>query len=184
MHRQVAGFRQQEIQHAKNRFLDFTCILRAADEYGTFAEVDHYEGARCGTVYRWVCGHVRQVDDRPIGRKARAGLGRGAQEHVLREQIVPGVGRHHPHADLQAFVGSGGQILHEQALACGAGFHQRFELVVVLGRHRLIDCAPVDLALGQGVSDGKFVFGRPAGEFTGAGHQCALSAELALVEAQ
>ena len=184
MHRQVAGFGQQEIQHAENRFLDFTRILRAADQHGSLTEVDHDESAGRGSVYRWVCGHVGQVDDRPIGHKAFAGLRRGAQEHVLREQIVPGVGRHHPHADLQAFVGPGGKILHEQALVCCAGFHQGFKLTVVLGRHRLIDGAPVDLALGQGIADGKLVFGRPTGEFTGAGHQRALSAELTLIQAQ
>ena len=179
VHGQVAGLRQQEVQHAKDRLLDLARILRAADQDGALGEVHHNKGLGVGAVEGRVSFHRRQVDDGPIGLNVCAVFWRRAQEHVLGKEVVPRVLGHNADLDLQLVVSAGGEVLNKEPLVLGAVEHQRFKTVVTFRVERLVHRAPVDLVFGQGIADGVFVLGRAPGELTGTRHERAIGAELA-----
>ena len=70
---------------------------------------------------------------------------RRADEHVAREQGLPGAGGDQAHAHAVGRIGAGIQILREQFLALQIGLHAALQDGELLRRQLLVDLAPPDV---------------------------------------
>ena len=104
------------------------------------------------------------------GRMQNAGLGlemsqfvrRRLDEHVAREQGMPGLFRDDTHAQAMAFVSAGPDILHMQVPALVIRQMCLQDGVEFAGLDRFVDRAPVDIALVAGLAHDELVIGRTA----------------------
>ncbi len=174
--------RQQVVEQAEDALLDLTGVAGAADQHLAPAEVDEDEGAGAGAVarrVRLVLGGVQ--DGEPGDEGLELGLVRAA-EHVVREQVVPRVGRDHAHRQAVARVGAAPHVAHEQVLSLQVLQHLLAEEVVIGGVEGEVDLPPVHVALGPGLADDETVLRRAAGMRRGDGvegtavHQDSLAA--------
>ena len=90
MHRQDVARRQHEVEIAEHRFLDLAGVSRAADQHKAAGEIDQDEGLRADAVelrHRMEIGRVQDREGRLEIRQLRR---RRPDEHVAREEAVPG----------------------------------------------------------------------------------------------
>ena len=99
-------------------------------------------GAGPHAVDRRVGVEQRRVQDDVVGLEPVEFLLGRADEHVAREQRLPGAGGHQAHAHAMRRIGAGIQVLHEQVLALQIGLHAALQDGEFLRRQLLVDLAP------------------------------------------
>ena len=171
MHRQHATFRQQVVQDAKDGFLDFTGIARAADQNHLLRKIDDDEDFRIRPVDVGYRLEVRRVQDGELGNEVAKLVAGGLDEHVTGEKAVPGRLRHHADVQLEGRIRAGVAVLNEQLLAFEIGEHalvKRLALRLVDGP---VDLAPVDVSIRPGLFREELVVRRATRVDPGMGDQ-------------
>ena len=115
------------------------------------------------------------------GRLEIRHLGRvRADEHVAREEAVPGAVGDHPHRQPVVRVGAGVEVLDEQLAALQIGQHSLLQVFEARRLDRLVDGAPPDRVLRPRLVDDVFVPGRAASVPPGVHDKAAAKPELTL----
>ena len=115
------------------------------------------------------------MQDGEIGLEAGQVLRRRANEHVAREQGMPGIGGDETDTDAVLRISAGVQVLGEQDGPLAQPVpHPLGEADEPLDRHLLVDLAPPDLLRDLGVVHDELVLHRTAGVLAGDRHEGAL----------
>ena len=175
---------QQVVQHAENALFHFAGVARAANQNHLLGEVEDGEVGLPGAVHGRVGLKAGGADDAKVGQPAGVGSGGGAQEHVVAEQVVPGLLVHDAQLELVVGVGTGVGFAHIQLLVGQVGHHFLVQLVKLVGVEGDVDITPPHAVFGVLVAHHEPVFGRAAGELAGVGHQGSVVGEVAFLVAQ
>ena len=159
MHGHHAFFRQQIIQHREHGLLDFTRILRAADEDEAICEIDGNHSLALRPMSRRVCLEGWQIDN---GKARREISFRWRDQEMLDEQGVPCVFADHAGWQFMQGIGAANQILNEQLPV--AGLHQKVTLqgLELRAAHGL-GVVPPDGVFRCRITHEEFVVGAAAG---------------------
>ncbi len=113
VHRHHMSSGHEVVERGENRLLHFACVSRAPDQHELLAEIDRNEGARSRAVTCGIGLKVRGVQD----GEARAEVGqlrrKRANEHVVDEERMPGIGRDEADRQPKGWIGTGEKILDE-----------------------------------------------------------------------
>ena len=181
MHRQHALCRQQPVHHGEDALLDLTGVAGAGDQDGALREAEGDAGGAAAAIHGRVRLILGRVQDGEVRREAIEVGHHWPDEHVAREQRVPGIGGDQPHADAVRGVRPGIEVLGEQhrprpepAAHLGG---QALELFRI---HLLIDAAPPDFLGGGGIIHHELVLHRAARMHAGDGDEGAIRRKPAL----
>ena len=169
MHRQHAARRQQVVHHPEDRFLDLAGIVAAAHQDHLPGEIDQDADLAVGAVSIGVGMETGRLDDGVFRLEVAEIFILRLDEHVAREQRMPGVFSDDADRQAKFRVGAGIAVLDESLAALevvSQAFMDGFELVLA---DWLIDRPPPDIVLAGGLLDGEFVGRRAAGIFAGLG---------------
>ena len=185
VHREHALQRQGVVEDGEDRFLDFAGVVRAADEHDLLAEVDEDEDLGARPVLGRVALEVRRIDHRELGPMRRA-LRRIVlrQEHVAREQIVPGELVDDANRQLVLAVGAGPGVEDVEFLVLQIRHHVLVERVELGFVHGPVDVAPVHVPFARRLAHDELVVRRPSGVLAGLADEWALSGQNALTAAK
>jgi hypothetical protein len=121
----------------------------------------------------------RHVDDGELGpvrpSRLRVEL---RQEHVAREEIVPGELVDHSNREAVLGIGAGPRVEDVELAFLHVSHHVAMEEIELLRLDRTVDRAPVHVALAGRVADDELVVRGAARVLTGAGDERALRGEL------
>ena len=123
---------------------------------------------------------ARGVQDRELGHVVRQLFGLGLNEHIAREEGVPGADGDDPNRQTVARIGAGKAVLNPDIAVLQIGLETAEHVFEGFGRYRLVDITPPDVALGFFFLDDELVFGGAAGVKAGAGDDWAAVGDVAL----
>ena len=168
VHREDALQRHQVVHHGEDRLLDLPRVRRVADDAEPLIEVQRDEGVRRRAVDLRDALERRAADHGEVGHVAPVLLvGLQRNEHVPREEAVPGVLGDDPHRHPVVRVGADVAVLHEQVAPLQEALQAREQLVELVGRERPVVLAPPDVRLGGRLAHDELVVGRPRGVLAG-----------------
>ena len=163
VHREHALQRQQVVEDAEDRFLELACVARAADQNRALCEAHDDERPRLGSVDRRIGVELGCMKHLKPRRKARQLAVGGAQEHVVDEEGVPGVGRDEANRQPERRIRPRVHVADEELLRGEVRCHVGPEALELVGRDRLVHLAPPDLCGGVRLLNEKLVVGAAAG---------------------
>lgn len=171
---------QHIIQHRENAFLHFAGITGAADQDYLFREVHDGEVVLADAVFRAFGMEAGGLDDVPVGLKAIQFFLLRPQEHIMAEEVAPGIFVHHADIHPVGRVGAGKAVAYPDILLRQVIHHFGVEAVEVFRFKGDIKIVPVNGVAGDVIEHDEFIFRTPAGEFAGIDHEGAGIGEGAL----
>ena len=178
----VAAGGQHEVEHGEDALLDLAGVGGAPDEDGLLGEVDDGVVGLARTVARGVGEAAGEGEDGPlVGDKPASRAAVGPQEHVVREEILPGVLGVDADVDAVFLARAGVGVADVDGVAgFGVSLHLSSERVVVRGGDGLVDGVPVDGVARDLVLDEEAIPGAAAGELPGVDDEGARVGEVTL----
>jgi len=174
-----------EVVHGgEDALLDLAAVLRAADEHQAAAEIEQDERLALGSIQFRLGLQPRHVNDGEFGhviaQLLRVEL---ADEHVAREQVVPGVLGNDAHRHTVVQVCANVAVKDEDVAVLGVGQHLPVEVVEVFLCEGAVDFAPPDVRFARRLLDNELVVGGAAGVAAGLHDQRAKVGDCSLVPA-
>jgi hypothetical protein len=152
VHREALHVGEVVVHRVEDRLLHLARVSRAEDEHHASLERLHDADAALQAEFgRIVDAHRAAVDDDPIRLESLEVVADGVDEEGLREERVPRLFRDDRHLQAVLRIGAGVAVKPVQLFARREVFlREGFKLVEVGGRDRLVDLAPVDVAVDAG----------------------------------
>ena len=184
MHRQHATFRQYPVHHGEDRLLDLPRIFGPGDNDAALLERQRDRGAGAHAIQRRIGMEMRCMQDDIVRLEPGQLLFRRPNEHVAREQRLPGARADQPYPHAECRIGPGVKILHEQVLPLQIGLHAALQNRELFRRQPLVDLAPPHVARDRRLIHHELVLHRPAGVHAGVHHQRAVPGQTPFIAAQ
>jgi hypothetical protein len=171
VHREYPPRREEVRHHRKDGLLDLSGIVASADDHFPAVEVENDEHLAPGPVFFRDRVEAGSVDDRELGNVVpelfRVVL---ANEHVAREEVVPGAGVDDANGDPVLGVSSDVAVLDEDVPALEVGGETGPEPRVVFGLERLRRIPP-DVLFARRLANDVLVVGGAPGVLAGVHHE-------------
>ena len=171
VHRHDSLFRQQEVHHREDRFLDLAGILCPADQNVPGLEVDDDECARPQSKLGRLSLEIRSMQHGEFRLPGGSRRLRRTDEHCFRKKRVPCRWSHD--ADWQSVrrIGAGIKILHKAVALPEVTEQCLAQAIGVRLRDGLVDIVPIDRAVGRRLIDDIAILRRAPGVRAGGNDQ-------------
>ena len=184
VHRQHALAGQDVVEHREDGLLDLAGVVRSGHQDRPLGEVEQHADLGAGAVDLRHRVQIGCVQDGEFRFEIRALRVIRRDEHVAREQAVPGLLGHHPDRQAVLRIGAGIDVLDEQLAVLQIGGHPLVGGIEMGFRDPVVDRPPPDIGRRGGLVDDELVLRRAPGVLPGLGDEAAAGRQHALAPSQ